>query len=161
MDYSIFKLGSLIKINQYEFQDGGGSRDKYMIVLSRNDEEAYVIHSLTTTTNKFNIPSSKYGCGKHPLTPYYSIPFFFIPSGQVIGEKNFSFPSDTLIFFKENIRKQPLSSFDKYLKEGPLRISLLDIFPKHKLKTLIKCLLKSDHVPFDLIYELEATKNSL
>lgn len=161
MDYSIFKLGSLIKINKYEFQDGGGSRDKYMIVLSRNDEEAYVIHSLTTTSNKFGISSSNYGCGTHNVSSYYSIPYFFIPSGQIIGEKKFSFPSNTFILFKDNIRKQELSSFDKYLNEGSSRIEFLDTFPTPKLKMLVKCLLKSDYVPFDLIDELEATKDSL
>ncbi len=42
----------LLRIDDYEFQDSEGVRDKFLIVLNRNDEYTYIIH---TTQLKINL----------------------------------------------------------------------------------------------------------
>ena len=48
----ILQQGHLVLVEDYQFQDGNGSKDKFLIVISRNDEYAYIIHTLTTSKTK-------------------------------------------------------------------------------------------------------------
>ena len=109
MLHEILQQGHLLLIENYQFQDGNGSKDKFLIVLNRNDEFAYIIHTLTTSKNKLNMPSDNFGC-----LVSGNIPYFFIQKNIELGERNFSFDKDTFIFFRNNVRKESLSSFLKY-----------------------------------------------
>ena len=44
-----FKTSYLLRVNDYEFEDGGADRDKYLIVLNTNEDETYIVHCLTTS----------------------------------------------------------------------------------------------------------------
>ena len=103
---SILQQGHLLLIEDYQFQDGNGSKDKFLIVINRNEEFAYVIHTLTTSQNNLHLPSENFGCSVVGRMPY-----FFIPKNQELGEMKFNFQKDTFIFFRNNIRKENLSSF--------------------------------------------------
>lgn len=147
--------GQLLHVSNYEFQDGGEPMDKFCIILSLNGEDAYLIHCLTTTKNKKKLPVLNFGC-----SVVKSIPYFFIPSKQDLqGNLGFTFKEDTLIFFQNNIRKESIHCFDNYCKKGQL--SIKENLPNSFLKRLIKCLLKSEFVPMNLINDLQLVKESL
>lgn len=158
--YSIFQPGSIIKINNYEFQDGGGTRDKYLIVLFSEGDEAYIIHTLTTTNNKFGVDVSSMNFGCSILNS--KIPVFFFPRHIKVGcESGFYFDDDTFIFFNNNIRKESLKKFDVYLNQRSLEICRLDSLSYYDLKRLLKCVLKSKTIPTGLKTLIENYKDEI
>ena len=149
----ILQQGHLILIEEYLFQDGNGSKDKFLIVLNRNDEFAYIIHTLTTSQNKLNLPSENFDC-----LVAGNIPYFFIQKDTVLGENKFSFDKDTFIFFRNNVRKKNVSSFLKYNERNLiLKEKLSNTF----LKRLLKCMLKSEFIELNIKKELIRIKDQL
>lgn len=149
----ILQQGHLILIEEYLFQDGNGSKDKFLIVLNRNDEFGYIIHTLTTSQNKLNLPSENFGC-----LVAGNIPYFFIQKDTVLGENKFSFDKDTFIFFRNNVRKKNVSSFLKYNERNLiLKEKLSNTF----LKRLLKCMLKSEFIELNIEKELIRIKDQL
>ncbi len=124
-----------------------------MIVLNRNDEFAYIIHTLTTSQNKLNLPSDNFGC-----LVSGNIPYFFIQKNIELGERNFSFDKDTFIFFRNNVRKESLSSFLKYNENN---LILKEKLSNSFLKRLLKCMLKSDFIDLNIEKELQKIKNTI
>lgn len=149
----ILQQGHLVLIEDYQFQDGNGSKDKFLIVLNRNDEFAYIIHTLTTSQNKLNLPSDNFGC-----SVVGNIPYFFIQKDIELGVKNFSFDKDTFIFFRNNVRKEQLSSFLKYNEKN---LILKEKLSSAFLKRLLKCMLKSDFIDLNIEKELITIKELL
>ena len=110
---------------------------------------------VTTTQNKKMFPELHFGC-----SVVNNVPYFFIPIGQDLkGELGYVFKENTLIFFQNNIRKESINSFEKYCNDD--KITIKEKLPNSFLKRLIKCLLKSDFVPMNLIDELNDIKESL
>ena len=149
----ILQQGHLLLIEDYQFQDGNGSKDKFLIVINRNDEFAYIIHALTTSQNKLNLPSDNFGC-----LVAGNIPYFFIQKDIALGERKFSFDKDTFIFFRNNVRKENLSSFMKYSESNMV---LKEKLPNSFLKRLLKCMLKSDFIDLNIEKELIKIKDEL
>ena len=108
-----FKTSYLLRVNDYEFEDGGADRDKYLIVLNTNEDETYIVHCLTTSNNRFNLKTPVYGCNDSRGTSYW-----VFPAKQSIGSMNYSFEKDTYVFFLNNIRKCPTSKFDLHISRG-------------------------------------------
>ena len=132
----------LLRIDDYEFQDSEGVRDKFLIVLNRNEESAYIIHTLTTSNpNGFN-PKSL-GC---------------TTKDTIIGENGYTFKKDTFIFFNNNLRKESISSFSKYAVEN---VKHKDILKKEIFKKLIDCMLNSDFITFEQADILTKTRNKI
>jgi len=149
----ILQQGHLVLIEDYQFQDGSDSKDKFLIVLNRNNEFAYIIHTLTTSQNKLNLPSDNFGC-----SVVGNIPYFFIQKGIELGKNKFSFNKDTFIFFRNNVRKENLSSFLKYNENN---LILKEKLPNSFLKRLMKCMLKSNFIDLNIEKELIAIKEQL
>lgn len=152
MPNSNFQERHLLKIDDYEFQDGNGIRDKYLIVLNRSDDSAYIIHTLTTKESKGFDPK-KLGC--HTLK---NVSYFYFPKGEVVGENGFSFSLNTFIFFGENIRKESLESFSKY---GNEKVVFQDILPRQTLKNIIDCMLGSMFITAEQADNLRITRNRI
>lgn len=142
----------LLRIEDYEFQDGNGVRDKYMIVLNRSEDAAFIIHTLTTKQAQGFNPSNSGCISKNNLS------FFYIPKDEVIGEDGFSFELDTFIFFANNIRKQSLQSLQKYPDKN---VILQDIVNKKFLKDLIDCMLNSVFITSEQADSLRKTRIKL
>lgn len=142
----------LLRIEDYEFQDGNGVRDKYMIVLNRSEDSAFIIHTLTTKQAQGFNPSNS-GCFNKS-----NISFFYIPKGEVIGEQGFSFELDTFVFFANNIRKQSLQSLQKYPDKN---VILQDRVSKKFLKALIDCMLNSVFITSEQADSLRKTRIKL
>ena len=149
----ILQQGHLLLIEEYQFQDGNGSKDKFLVVLNRNDEFAYIIHTLTTSQNKLSLPSDNFGC-----LVSANIPYFFIQKEVELGENKFSFDKDTFVFFRNNVRKENLSSFLKYNENN---LILKEKLSNSFLKRLLKCMLKSNFIDLNIEKELIAIKDGL
>ena len=147
-----FQERHLLRIEDYEFQDGNGVRDKYMIVLNRSEDSAFIIHTLTTKQAQGFNPL-KTGCN---IAGNFS--YFYISKDEVIGENGFSFELDTFIFFANNIRKQSLASLGKYPKENVVSKDTVD---KKFLKNLIDCMLNSVFITSEQADSLRKTRRIL
>lgn len=133
----LFLNRNLLRVADYEFLDGGGSRDKFMIVLNRNEDSAYMIHALTTSQATGNNPKS-FGCQIQK-----NLSYFYFPTGLAIAENGFSFSANTFVFFAKIIRKEELKALSKYPKKA---LELKGVVNKSCLKELIDCMLHSDFI---------------
>lgn len=147
-----FKERHLLRIEDYEFQDGNGTRDKYMIVLNRNEDSAFIIHTLTTKQ------AQGFNPGKSGCFTKNTFSYFYISKDKIIGENGFCFELDTFIFFANNIRKESLKSLEKYPKEN---VVLQDIVEKRFLKSLIDCMLNSIFITSEQADSLLKTRKEL
>ncbi|HUS03645.1 MAG TPA: hypothetical protein VMY77_18020 [Chitinophagaceae bacterium] len=152
-----WKPGLILRIKDYKFEDDGTARDKYSIVLYTKDEEAYLIHSLTTTQNNLSVTALKYGCSIHKG----NLPYYYFPKDQIIGNENFSFEKDTFIFFQANVRKEPFAKFETAAKKSVFGLITLGLLTNEELKRILKCALKSKFIPLEIEKELAAFKETL
>jgi UDP:flavonoid glycosyltransferase YjiC (YdhE family) len=151
-----WKPGLILRIKNYRFEDNNSTRDKYSIVLFANNDYAYLIHSLTTSRNNFNVEALNYGCTVHK----HYLPYYFFPANQVVGDDGYFFEKDTFIFFQSNVRKESFSKFDA-AASTPLGLISLGTLTNEELKRLIKCALKSKFIPQDIAKELSIFKQTL
>lgn len=147
-----YQARHLLRIEDYEFQDGNGIRDKYMIILNRSEDSAFIIHTLTTKQAQGFNPSNS-GCFTKS-----NLSFFYISKGEIIGENGFSFELDTFIFFANNIRKQSLQSLKRYPNKN---VILQDVISKKILKDLIDCMLNSVFITSEQADSLRKTRITL
>jgi len=142
----------ILKITDYAFQDKNGIRDKYMIVLNRDANNVYIIHTLTTSQpNGFD--PKKLGCHTKNKTAY-----FYFPQNIQVAENGFSFDKDTFVFFVSNIRKESLNDLEKY---PATNIDVKGIMNKEVLKNLIDCMLNSEYITSEQADCLRKTRKTL
>ena len=153
----VFLPGNLIRIKDFEFEDGT-VRDKYLFVLLRNNFAAYVISSFTTSRNKLSVSATKSGCYFDSRVSTY----YHFPAGEVIGTGNFSFDKETYIFFRENVRKFLVSDLSEYGSVAdPFAIAHVATLHDMELKKFLQCVVTSKFTPEDLKTELAAFRDSL
>ncbi len=153
-----FNAGSLVRIRDYQFQDGS-TRDKYLIVLFRNSVETFIIHTLMTSKNNLNLLSKQHGCNvqKHNNN---AIPYFFFPENHILDAvSGFYFDVDTYIFFLNNITKVPIEALERYDIDIFSMVELAQL-NSNELKRLLKCVLKSPFIPKDIKVILTDFKES-
>lgn len=155
MDKNWFSAGSLVRVNGYQFDDDGSTRDKYMFVLYHDGEKALIIDCLTTSKSK-GATGVNYGCAIHA-----NLPYFLFPANHVIGPGNYHFTENTYIFFKDNIRLEPIEKFAKQASMSIFGLAKLDELSTQNLCRLIKCALKSRFVPIGVHNILTNFKKSL
>ena len=128
----VFFPGCIVRIKDFQFEDGT-SRDKYLLVLIRNDSAAYVISSLATSRNKFNLGATKSGC-------YFDVrlsTYYHFPANEIVGDGDFYFDKETYIFFRENVRKIPLAELHQYASDvDPFAIAHVGTLKSEELKKI-------------------------
>ena len=139
----------------YTFEDDQSQKDKFTIILHSTPIETFIIHSLTTSQNKLQLPEVNYGCS----IIRDGFPYFFIPSGKIIGDKQFSFSKNTFIFFANNIRKEPIEKFQKAQQQ--LRLTYFGHLLPDELKRILKCALKSKLISKEIVGILSRLKSDL
>lgn len=153
----VFLPGNLVRIKDFQFEDGS-SRDKYLFVLLRDGAVAYIITSLATSQNKLNVAATKSGC-------YYDrrvSTYYHFPAGEVIGTGDFYFDKETYIFFRDNVRKIPVTELSQYgSPTDPFAIAHVATLSNEDLKKLLQCIVTSTFTPEDLKTELTSFKDSL
>jgi hypothetical protein len=154
-----FHAGSLVRINDFQFDDGS-IRDKYLIVLFRNNVDAFIIQALTTSKNNLNLVAKQHGCNVQTYNNR-QIPYFFFPENYVLDTvSGFYFDTDTYVFFSNNTAKVPIAAFNRY-DIGIFGIVELAQLNNSELKRLLKCVLKSPFVDSDIRILLTEFKESL
>ncbi len=160
MNTPSFKAGSIIRIQDYEFEDGS-TRDKYLIVLFRNETEAYIINALVTSKNKLNLSSLSHGCNVQEHNGL-KIPYFFFPSNHVLdAESGFFFDVDSFVYFRNNVSKLSITDLLNKYDNSFFGIIELGNIGTFELKRFLKCLLKSIFVSNDIKTLLTAFKDTL
>lgn len=147
-----FAPGNLIRIKNFQFEDGN-TRDKYLFVLLRNKDSAYIISSLTTSQNKLNVSASGSGCYFDQRTSTY----YHFPAGEILGDGDFFFDKETYIFFKENVRKIDIVDLVRYINPAdPFAVAKITTLKNEELKKLLQCVVSSIFTPEELKMELTA-----
>ncbi|RXF67743.1 hypothetical protein [Arcticibacter tournemirensis] len=100
----ILKPGNILRIPDYEFENGGESRDKYLIVIDLSAEKSLLLRVLTTS--RIHVPEDKimHGCRNEPENGLH---YFMFEKERCIGtlaESDFRFPKHTFILFRNNIK---------------------------------------------------------
>jgi len=153
----LFQPGNLLRIKDFQFEDRS-TRDKYLFVLLRNETEAYVISTLTTSQNKWNLSATKRGC-------YFQKGFFtyyHFPANDPLDAEGFFFDKETYILFRDNIRKTNLAELLAYFDPSdPLAVLRLATLDNKALRLLLDCILQSPLVPNDLKAELAPFRDRL
>ncbi|MDB5033108.1 MAG: hypothetical protein JWQ98_349 [Chlorobi bacterium] len=156
--YDLFCPGAILKINQYDFEDGGPPRDKYLIGLCSNDNELIYIYSLTTSQNPRNVTPNASGCNVASGLPYW----YFTP-GDELDANGFTFNLPTYVFFYNNVRKHEFADLERMGKSGSqLGAVKLAQLSEQALKRLLKCALKAERfIARDLLPYLRTAKELL
>lgn len=145
-----FEKGEILRIKDYVFNDGT-IRDKYLIVLHKDSQNAIIIHSLTTSKRKFTPANDgQFGCNIHKPNAFISIPYFYFPENKILDtDSGFFFDVDTYIFFQNNTTQVPITAIEKYNSQ-PFGLINLGKLNEYDMKRLIKCIVQSDLVPNDI-----------
>lgn len=155
-----FTVGSIIRVKDYEFEDGS-TRDKYLIVLFRNNTEAYIINSLVTSKNKLHLSGLQHGCNVSEHNGL-KIPYFFFPENIVLDTATgFFFDMDSFVFFRTNVFKASIAQLLQKYSNTPFGIIELGNLGTSELKRLLKCLLKSTFISNDIKILLTTFKDTL
>lgn len=149
-----FEPASIYKVNNYIFDDDNSVRDKYLIVLHINQEELFLINTLTTTNKRTGKQDVFNGCNSQD-----GFHFYFFQEKHEIGKEKFFFDKNTYIFFYKNIRKQPISKYDEHIKNSS--IMKLDSLTDYEYGRLLKCILKTKHITPDIKKELAIVKEGI
>ena len=101
---NFLKPGNILWIPNYEFENGGESRDKYLIVIDVAEEVSLLLRVLTTSQVK--VPEDKiiHGCRNEPENGLH---YFVFEKDRCIGSYksvDFSFPKYTFVLFRNNIK---------------------------------------------------------
>jgi len=113
----ILKPGNILHIRDYEFENGGEPRDKYLIVIDLSEEKSLLLRVLTTS--KIHVPEDKmmHGCRKEPENGLH---YFMFEKDRCIGAhdgRDFLFSKDTFLLFRNNIKAVELQGFIKKYKD--------------------------------------------
>ncbi|WAC39871.1 hypothetical protein [Pedobacter sp. SL55] len=103
--------GHVLRIPDFDFENGAETRDKYLIVIDTNEEKALFLRVLTTS--KVKVPEDKimHGCRNEPNNGLH---YFMFEKDRCIGsleKQDFSFLLHTFILFRNNIKEVDTFSF--------------------------------------------------
>lgn len=156
----IFNLGDIYFIKNYEFEDGGTPTDKLLIVLHKGENKDVMYLTFTLTTSQLDnagITGIYRNDGCTVLTESPKLHFFFFKQGKIVGIDNFSFDTDTVIIFQNNIRYRPLEHFEKYSHSNH-SLDYKGTFNDEILNEIIECALNSKHIPGKLESKLKESQ---
>ncbi|MGK9118068.1 hypothetical protein [Olivibacter jilunii] len=107
----ILKPGNILHVKDYEFENGGEPRDKYLIVIDVSEEKSLLLRVLTTS--RIHVPEHKmmHGCRKEPENGLH---YFMFEKARCIGThegNDFFFVKHTFLLFRNNIKAVELEAF--------------------------------------------------
>lgn len=129
--------GNILRIPEYEFENGGVPRDKYLIVVDVSNEKALFLRVLTTS--KIKVPAGKmlHGCRNEPENGLH---YFMFEKERRIGllnENDYAFPKHTFVLFRNNIKDLAIDPF--ILKYHEVAECVCALLPE-ELNRLKKCI---------------------
>ena len=157
----MFTVKNILRITDFDFEDGSDLRDKYLLILFQSDEDA-IIAPLTTSVDKVPDHFKTKRCIQDTDSRIHC---YYIPKGIQIGESGFFFKKDTFIHIHPNSFATRKISYltEKYLIKN--LIDAKDVLHEQEYCDLIYCMYKSSHVPRgiksslgEIIEEIESRK---
>lgn len=139
--------GDILLIKNYQFEDGGGCKDKYLIVVSI-DSNSNVIRTLTTSKQKIPDDKVRHGCCNNTDNNFSHYVFL---SGRNICSNGFYFPLHTFVFYQYNIQEISVTHIKNHKD-----ISCVGTMLVAEYRRFYKCLMASIHVPRGIRKKLEA-----
>ena len=130
--------GNILRIPDFEFEDGGEPRDKYLIVIAISEELSLLLRVLTTSQLKVPEDKMMHGCRNEPE---HGLHFFMFEKERVIGtieNKEFAFPKHTFILFRNNIKDVAVEPFMLKYKDKSEIVCVLTDGELQRLKKCIK-----------------------
>lgn len=142
---SIFQPRDILFIKDYQFEDGGESKDKIAIILDCNEEEVWLIQALVTSQDKVPNENLNHGCTNNKEN-FLSFYLFLAEREIAIDPKGqpFHFQKNTFIYFAQNVKQLPL---DKYSDYTDGKVEAKAVLNESEYKRLIKCIKKSHLIP--------------
>lgn len=131
------EAGNILYIRNYQFEDGGEEKNKYLIVVAVNQSDFSFIRSLTTS--KQYIPDNKilHGCCNNDNFSHY----VFVNS-RSICDNGFCFDLDTFVYYNHNVLQLSIANF----KEKSYSIEVKGKLNQTEYKRFVRCIKGSRHV---------------
>lgn len=133
----ILKPGNILHIKDYEFEDGGGTRDKYLIVIDVSETLSLLLRVLTTSQLKVPEDKAIHGCRNEPENGLH---YYMFQQNRLLGAyegAEFAFGKDTFILFRNNIKDISLQRFIANYQHVVQCVCTLD---EGEFKRLKKCI---------------------
>lgn len=119
--------GNILRIPDFDFDNGAEVRDKYLIVIETSKEKSLFLRVLTTSRVKVPADKIMHGCRNEPENGLH---YFMFEKDRCIGslgKQDFSFLLDTFVLFRNNIKEVNTLSFSqKYERTAELVCELLE-----------------------------------
>ncbi len=134
-----FEAGCIIRIKNYQFEDGNGQKDKFLLVVAIDNENLTFIRTLTTSKQK--IPDSKvhHGCSNSEDGVFS---FYIFEQGREICTNKYCFPKHTFIYYQNNVLELSIADF----RAKKYEIEVKGVLHYNEYKRLIKCMQNSKHI---------------
>ncbi len=135
----MFTPGTLLYINDFEFENSQPTRNKYVLILCNQDLKSIII---TLPSSKDHIPDQlkQEGC---IYVDRDCIHCYYIPKNKSIGVKGFQFQRDTYIYIQQNIREKEIEDFENRYSE---RIVVKDRLTDDYFIDILMCILEGKFV---------------
>lgn len=135
--------GNILRIPDFDFENGAEVRDKYLIVIETNKEKALFLRVLTTS--KVKVPADKimHGCRNEPENGLH---YFMFEKDRCIGSLNkqdFSFLLHTFILFRNNIKEVETGPF---IRKYEQTAELVCEMEEEEFLRLKKCIRQNGHM---------------
>lgn len=133
------EAGNILRITNYQFEDGGEPKDKYLIVVTVDQHQATFVRCLTTSVQK--IPDNKvtHGCC-NSTSGIFS--HYVFEKGRSICDNDFSFPLPTFVYYSNNAL---LLSTDEF-NERAYDITRIGKLTPNEYRRFVKCMKGSSHI---------------
>jgi hypothetical protein len=131
--------GNILRIRNFQFEDGGDPKDKYLIVVAVDQTLSVFVRCLTTSVQKIPDDRVTHGCCNSVCGTFSH--YIFVRN-RSICDNDFSFPMHTFVYYNHNVLPLSVEEFNKKSYE---------IIPVGKLtpneyKRFIKCMKGSHHI---------------
>jgi hypothetical protein len=134
-----FEAGNILLIKDFQFEDGGEPKDKFLIVITVNPDKMTFVRSLTSSQQKIPDNKVKHGCcnSSDGIFSHY-----VFEKGRIICDNNFAFRKNTFIYYNNNVLQLSIPEF--HVKQ--YNISIAGTLTTHEYQRLIKCMKSSGHI---------------
>ena len=144
----MFEAGNLLLFKPFLFKNGAPPKNKFMVVLGRDDSGNMVLASLPTS--KDHVPSDMEVKGGCLDLPDRQVNVFVFQAGEYIivdqyGRADFSFDVNTFIYGSD-LDSYPIATFRQQIDDKLAEVKLLGRISDRHFDALKDCLRKSKMV---------------
>jgi hypothetical protein len=145
----MFKVGNLIYIKDYDFEDGLEPKNRYHIIIDKQDGKLVLLNPITTQyTGMLEKTKVVYGCNEISRKHHY----FHFPKNKQLTQCGFCLPLDSYTNIGMNIQEKEI-----YILEGVYRnnINLKGRLTYKVYTDLVYCIYKSPKASDKVVKRME------